>query len=258
MFAVTFYSFKGGVGRTLAAVNVAGALAESGRKVLLVDFDLEAPGISYLPDLAPASGQGHPGVAEFLAATWETRKTLDPGPYIYRPPEYADQLSVMPAGDVSGSSFLTALRKLHDRQFFLRAFDREQGAPGLTLFQDLRRAWQSLGFEYVVIDSRTGLTDIGGVCTRLLPDLLVVLFALSQQGLDGMAKVVRQAEGGTLYGDDVTVLKVASMLPQGEDELVRQREAPPQGGVRADGRYQAADREPTVPAGRRAALSPPR
>ena len=42
---VTFYSFKGGVGRTLALGNVGVVLPQNGHRVLLVDFDLEAPGL---------------------------------------------------------------------------------------------------------------------------------------------------------------------------------------------------------------------
>ena len=40
---VTFYSFKGGVGRTMALINAAAILAGRGRRVLMIDFDLEAP-----------------------------------------------------------------------------------------------------------------------------------------------------------------------------------------------------------------------
>ncbi|MFM6072481.1 MAG: AAA family ATPase, partial [Dolichospermum sp.] len=43
---VTFYSFKGGVGRTTALTHVAWILAMRGRKVVAVDLDLEAPGLS--------------------------------------------------------------------------------------------------------------------------------------------------------------------------------------------------------------------
>ncbi len=42
---VTFYSYKGGVGRTMALANVAALLARWGYKVLAVDWDLEAPGL---------------------------------------------------------------------------------------------------------------------------------------------------------------------------------------------------------------------
>ncbi len=45
---VTFYSFKGGVGRSMALINVAGIFAGCGFKVMALDMDLEAPGISYL------------------------------------------------------------------------------------------------------------------------------------------------------------------------------------------------------------------
>jgi Flp pilus assembly CpaE family ATPase len=50
---VTFYSFKGGVGRTTALTHVAWILAMRGRKVVAVDLDLEAPGLSTAFSLNP-------------------------------------------------------------------------------------------------------------------------------------------------------------------------------------------------------------
>ena len=55
MYITTFYSFKGGVGRTMALVNVAVELVRQGRRVLAVDFDLEAPGLDTF-DLPRPSG----------------------------------------------------------------------------------------------------------------------------------------------------------------------------------------------------------
>jgi len=46
MYTITFYSYKGCVGRSLALANVGSQLALTGRKVLLVDFDLEAPALT--------------------------------------------------------------------------------------------------------------------------------------------------------------------------------------------------------------------
>ena len=53
---VTFYSYKGGTGRTMALANVAWILASSGLKVLVVDWDLESPGLHkyFQPFLDPA------------------------------------------------------------------------------------------------------------------------------------------------------------------------------------------------------------
>src|SRR5437016_11496171 len=45
METVAFYSYKGGVGRTLLVANTAQFLAMSGRKVVALDLDLEAPGL---------------------------------------------------------------------------------------------------------------------------------------------------------------------------------------------------------------------
>ncbi len=41
----TFYSYKGGVGRTMALANVAELFYREGRRVLMIDWDLEAPGL---------------------------------------------------------------------------------------------------------------------------------------------------------------------------------------------------------------------
>lgn len=50
----TFYSYKGGVGRSMALANVAVLLARWGSKVLVVDWDLEAPGIErYFDEMVP-------------------------------------------------------------------------------------------------------------------------------------------------------------------------------------------------------------
>jgi MinD-like ATPase involved in chromosome partitioning or flagellar assembly len=43
---VTFYSFKGGVGRTTALAACAWQLARAGKRVAIIDLDLEAPGIA--------------------------------------------------------------------------------------------------------------------------------------------------------------------------------------------------------------------
>ena len=42
---ITFYSYKGGVGRSMALANVATLLSKWGKRVLMIDWDLEAPGL---------------------------------------------------------------------------------------------------------------------------------------------------------------------------------------------------------------------
>src|SRR5215471_2622045 len=56
---VTFYSYKGGVGRTFILANVATLLARWGFRVLCIDWDLEAPGLAhYFSKWMPTSKLG--------------------------------------------------------------------------------------------------------------------------------------------------------------------------------------------------------
>lgn len=42
---ISFYSYKGGVGRTIALIETAYNLADAGKRVLLLDLDVEAPSL---------------------------------------------------------------------------------------------------------------------------------------------------------------------------------------------------------------------
>ena len=42
---ITFYSYKGGIGRSMSLANIAFELAKRNKKILIVDWDLEAPGL---------------------------------------------------------------------------------------------------------------------------------------------------------------------------------------------------------------------
>src|SRR5438128_1127405 len=99
MHITTFYSFKGGVGRTQALVNVAVDLAQRGRRVLVVDFDLEAPGIDTYP--LPKPIEPPIGLVEFVTEYVRTGEVPDASRYMYECPsigEKGGRLWVMPAG----------------------------------------------------------------------------------------------------------------------------------------------------------------
>ena len=72
---ITFYSYKGGTGRTMALANVAWILASNGKRVLAVDWDLEAPGLHryFRPFLLDKDLTSSPGIIDlvwdFAAAT---------------------------------------------------------------------------------------------------------------------------------------------------------------------------------------------
>ena len=189
MYVVTFYSFKGGVGRSMALANVAVELAQTGRRVLVVDFDLEAPGLDTLS--LPHPKAHVPGVVEFVTQYIQTGESPDVAKFVYEADGVGrdgGRLWVMPAGiaDDSYSSRLNAIswNDLYDRR------------DGYLLLEDLKEQWRSaLSPDYVLIDSRTGHTDVGGICTRQLPDAVAILFVPNEQNLRGLEKVVRDVRG---------------------------------------------------------------
>src|ERR1700733_876245 len=85
---ITFYSYKGGTGRTMLLVNVAWIIASNGYKVLVVDWDLEAPGLHlYLrPFLIDKELQNTPGMIDFV---WDAANEVVT-PYEPRP-DFEDQ-----------------------------------------------------------------------------------------------------------------------------------------------------------------------
>src|ERR1041385_2991536 len=65
---ITFYSYKGGTGRSMAVANVAWILASSGKKVLAIDWDLEAPGLHryFYPFLLDKDLTASDGIIDFV------------------------------------------------------------------------------------------------------------------------------------------------------------------------------------------------
>lgn len=87
-------------------------------------------------------------------------------------------------------------------------------------FLDALRGELRAHYDYALIDSRTGLSDIADICTVHLPDVLVDCFTLSTQGVDGAAEVAKTVEG--LYGYRmIRVLPVPMRVDPSEQERVQ-------------------------------------
>ena len=214
MYVTTFYSFKGGVGRTMALVNVAVDLAQRGRRVLLVDFDLEAPGLDTFK--VGRSARSTPGIVDYITAYLGTGQAPDATRFVFESTGMRDSgggLWIMPAG-ADDDGYATTLSRIDWSELY-------EKHDGFFLFEDLKAQWEaSLRPDYVLIDSRTGHTDVGGICTRQLPDSVVVLFFPNAQNLRGLKKVVQdiRSETGRTRDRQIDLHFVMSNVPDLDDE----------------------------------------
>jgi cellulose biosynthesis protein BcsQ len=220
MYVVTFYSFKGGVGRSMALINIACELVKAGSDVLVVDFDLEAPGIETFnlprPEPRPESEtKGTKGIVDFVTSYVSTGKSPEVKDYVYRSPIQAGstgQLWIMPAG-LQDTEYSARLNSISWQELYT-----ERG--GYLLFEDLKAQWKEyLDPDYVLIDSRTGYTDVAGICTRQLPDAVVCLFFPNEQNLDGLRKIVGKIreEKAMVRRKNIHLLFVNSNVPDLDD-----------------------------------------
>jgi MinD-like ATPase involved in chromosome partitioning or flagellar assembly len=214
---VTFYSYKGGVGRSMALANIAVILARWGARVLCVDWDLEAPGLQEFFAGMRATGTGRGGLLHLLESVdssdatipWEEavesigasvvgttggRLDLIPAGNLRSSPVRQDDEDADPSavehdeGSALPDEYTRAVQAIDWNDLF----GRQRFGEAL---EATRHAWKR-EYDFVLVDSRTGLTDVGGICAIHLPDIVVALTTLNSQSLRGAAAVARSAEVG--------------------------------------------------------------
>jgi tetratricopeptide (TPR) repeat protein/MinD-like ATPase involved in chromosome partitioning or flagellar assembly len=211
---ITFYSYKGGVGRSMALANIAELLYQRGLDVLIVDWDLEAPGLERFFAHVPIERMlQQPGVIDMLEdykavmtedlQLWPISDRVPVFPFvtpaelaidISPQPDRAGRLRLLTAGRRSSASFARYTETV--LQFDWADFYRSW--HGELYFEWLRE--QFMQFDVVLIDSRTGLTEMSGICTYQLADVVVLLCAPNQQSIAGtraMAQSLQRAEVAT-------------------------------------------------------------
>ena len=182
----TFYSYKGGVGRSMALVNVGVLMALAGKRVLLVDWDLEAPGLEvYFRDYAKfshATDQA-PGIVDLLECRTKNEE-MNWNICVNTLTFQGGTLDLISAGQRS-DDYRSRVQKLDWSSLYST---HKIG----NYVNSLRNEWRDK-YDFILVDSRTGVTDIGDVCTVLLPDVLVLMFVTNFQNIEGIRNVMKRA-----------------------------------------------------------------
>ncbi|WP_322754901.1 KGGVGR-motif variant AAA ATPase [Frankia sp. Cas3] len=247
---VTFYSFKGGVGRSMCVAHVAWILASNGKKVLVVDWDLESPGLyRYFEPVLRQTGYGadeisnRPGLLEAMTCL---------APYISRVAETGNS-----ASDVAGRKIEYDKAEGNARENLVKScfpmstdglFDLDEDMlfilpAGMEDRTDengnsyharlaklewssfytkgggefLKRTFKQLRdeYEYILIDSRTGYSGTAEACLHDFPDTVVFCFAMNNQNIEGTR---RRAHEITRSGRSIKILLLPTRV-DGSDGL---------------------------------------
>ena len=229
---VVFYSFKGGVGRTTALASFAIQRARVGERVVVIDGDLDAPGIGPLMNSATrvfaASGEpafdepvGDPasdasslprwGVVDYLLEA-PTSNDADLSDYYQGVRDEpivpgSGEIVVFPAGRID-NNYLAKLARLD--------FDPARKG-GTTLWtQLLQRIRHELKPHWILLDSRAGLGESAGLLLGGMAHLHVLLGTSSEQSWQGIRLILDRIGSGRVLASkpQAECILVQTMIPE--------------------------------------------
>jgi tetratricopeptide (TPR) repeat protein len=217
MTAVCWYSFKGGVGRSMSLANVCALLARDGYQVGVLDLDIEAPGLHTISPFK--TNKYRPtGVLGFLSDLVQERtsvSSLD---------QYGCAVEIqggreaffLPAGPPDHEEYLKLLYQVREAGLF--APKASQG----PFYLDQIKLWfrEEKKAEFLLIDARTGYSEMGGVGTLLLADLIVLVAGLNENNLSGLVGAYGQIKKRLSHdpASPVGIIPVATIVSSGETE----------------------------------------
>ncbi|QKE40084.1 MAG: AAA family ATPase [Ferrovum myxofaciens] len=171
---IVFFSIKGGVGRSTALAATAWSLAQEGKRVLVLDLDLESPGLSSA--LLPQERQPVYGITD-----WLIEDLVDNADIIFESMVATSNLShdgeihVVPAHGADHGEYIAKLGRVWMPKLQADG-TRESWSSRLNrLLQNLE---ERIKPDVTLIDSRSGIDEISSACITELGANLILLFAL--------------------------------------------------------------------------------
>ncbi|WP_179414325.1 KGGVGR-motif variant AAA ATPase [Mucilaginibacter sp. E4BP6] len=226
MKTITFYSYKGGVGRSLTLANIAMRLSQLKKTVCVVDFDLDAPGLRFK------------FTNDYLLEDNEKKGLVD---YIYQfsqegelPENISDftnklipknvnsePIIFISAGNINSSDYWKKLSMIRWADMFY-----SKHGHGIKFFLDLKaKIEKEFQPDYLLIDSRTGITDISGITLRILADEIIILAVNNKENIFGTKKILQSFINESYISKKKIKLRfVLTRLPYSESTQDKEKE----------------------------------
>lgn len=191
MKTVTFYSYKGGVGRSLALSNIANRFSEFGKKVCIMDFDLEAPGLHLKFDSGIKGGIKKGLVDYIYDFSTHSKIPKSINNYVteikFKQKNRQTNISLIAAGNTLIKDYWIKLSEINWNKLFYH-----ENSLGVDFFYNLKEQIKAqINPDILLIDSRTGITDISGITMSIMADEIVLFGANNKENLQGLSQVIK-------------------------------------------------------------------
>lgn len=214
MKTITFYSYKGGVGRTLALSNIAKRLSEFGKKVCILDFDLEAPGLHIKLENQIQKQGIQIGIVDYIYE-FSTTGNIPEDISRYSTKLKSDKnISFIAAGNPLSNNYWMKLAQINWWKFFY-----SKKSEGIPFFLDLKEKIRlKYNPDYLLIDSRTGITELSAITISILADSVVFFSANNKENIQGCKHVLKSLSNSenNLFGIKKDIHFVLSRIPSPE------------------------------------------
>lgn len=178
---ISFYSYKGGVGRTVALIQTAYNLARAGKRVLMLDLDIEAPSLHNLFSKQvndPFSGVRY-GVVDYLYHTVvQRRKDISS----------KDICCQLQLNDIDGAMFLIPALKRMNKQYLYRIgrLQTEKIHDDQVFGQLFREIRQEFAIDLILIDTRAGFNPWGSLSLLALSTQVIFVAYPNEENIEGL------------------------------------------------------------------------
>ncbi len=196
---ITFYSYKGGVGRTQLVANLASYFCYYEKKrVLLIDWDLEAPGLHFYYDKSNLDINTK-GLIDVFQQYVKIRRS---GTHVKNKRELpkfsAENIIKLDNASTENSGCIDLIpagnyAEIENYRFNVIDFNWYEFyelLDGKRYIEFIKQELKSLNYDYIFVDSRTGLSDYSDICNIQIPDMNIVVMAPTSQNMEGCRALV--------------------------------------------------------------------
>jgi len=196
---ISFYSYKGGVGRTIALIQTAYLMAEKGKRVLLIDLDIEAPSFY---DIFKDSIRKEFGMVDYL---YDKHNNIDNSVKLEDiisklNMNLKGEIFLIPAGKIK-REYVKKLESLKEKRIYENQYIQEI----------INEAKEKFNINYTFIDSRTGINNWGALSLIDISNEVMLFAYPNKENIAGI-KLIKE-----LIGDHKRTTVVLSRIDASDE-----------------------------------------